>query len=100
MEALIFPQAGLEDETLAEVQRIYIVACGSAYHVGVVGKYVIEGLAKIPVEVDLASEFRYRNPILAEKSLSDRGFSVRGDCRQPGSPSSGKGERSSCDRDR
>ena len=64
-----FSQAGLEDETLAEVQRIYIVACGSAYHVGVVGKYVIEGLAKIPVEVDLASEFRYRNPILAEKSL-------------------------------
>ena len=64
-----FSQAGLEDETLAEVRRIYIVACGSAYHVGVVGKYVIEGLAKIPVEVDLASEFRYRNPILEENSL-------------------------------
>ena len=44
-------------------------SCGSAYHVGVVGKYVIEGLAKIPVEVDLASEFRYRNPILEENSL-------------------------------
>lgn len=64
-----FSQVGLEDETLADIQRIYIVACGSAYHVGMVGKYVLEGLAKIPVEVDLASEFRYRNPILVEKSL-------------------------------
>lgn len=64
-----FSQAGLEDETLKKTERIYIVACGSAYHVGVVGKYVIEGMAGIPVEVDLASEFRYRNPILVENSL-------------------------------
>ena len=64
-----FSQVGLEDETLAAIERIYIVACGSAYHVGMVGKYVIEGLAKIPVEVDLASEFRYRNPILVKNSL-------------------------------
>ena len=54
---------------MADIERIYIVACGSAYHVGVVGKYVIEGLADIPVEVDLASEFRYRNPILVKRSL-------------------------------
>ena len=43
-----------------------IVACGSAYHAGVTGKYVLEGLARIPVEVDLASEFRYREPLLEE----------------------------------
>ena len=62
-------QTGMEEETLKKIKRIYIVACGSAYHVGVVGKYVIEGLAKIPVEVDLASEFRYRDPILEEDSI-------------------------------
>lgn len=64
-----FSQVGLEDEALADIERVYIVACGSAYHVGVVGKYVIEGLTNIPVEVDLASEFRYRNPILVKNSL-------------------------------
>ena len=62
-------QTGMEEETLKKIKRIYIVACGSAYHVGMVGKYVIEGLAKIPVEVDLASEFRYRDPILEEDSI-------------------------------
>ena len=46
-----------------------IIACGSAYHVGMVGKYVIESMAKIPVEVDVASEFRYRDPILVEDSM-------------------------------
>ncbi len=65
-----FSQTGLEEETLKRIRRIYIIACGSAYHVGMVGKYVIEGLAKIPVEVDLASEFRYRNPILEEDSIA------------------------------
>ena len=65
-----FSQTALEEETLKRIRRIYIIACGSAYHVGMVGKYVIEGLAKIPVEVDLASEFRYRNPILEEDSIA------------------------------
>lgn len=64
-----FSEVGLTDEALAKLERIYIVACGSAYHVGVVGKYVIEELAGIPVEVDLASEFRYRNPILVPNSM-------------------------------
>ena len=64
-----FSEVGLEDETLKEIERIYIVACGSAYHVGMAGKYVLEDLARIPVEVDLASEFRYRNPIIAPNSL-------------------------------
>jgi glucosamine--fructose-6-phosphate aminotransferase (isomerizing) len=53
----------LTPEKAAEVRKIYIVACGTAYHAGVVGKYVIEKLARIPVEVDIASEFRYRDPI-------------------------------------
>ncbi len=64
-----FSEVGLEEETLKNVERIYIVACGSAYHVGMAGKYVLEDLARIPVEVDLASEFRYRNPIIAQNAL-------------------------------
>ena len=64
-----FSEVGLEEETLKNVERIYIVACGSAYHVGMAGKYVLEDLARIPVEVDLASEFRYRNPIIAPNAL-------------------------------
>lgn len=63
--AIDFSEAGLTDEQLKSIERIYVAACGSAYHVGVVGKYVTESLAGIPAEVDLASEFRYRNPILA-----------------------------------
>ena len=62
-------ETGLTDDILKSLERIYIVACGSAYHVGVAAKYVLEGMAGIPVEVDLASEFRYRNPRLAGKSL-------------------------------
>ena len=62
-------EVGLDDEILNNLERIYIVACGSAYHVGMAGKYVMEELAGIPVEVDLASEFRYRNPILAKNSM-------------------------------
>lgn len=56
-------------EELNGIDRIYIVACGTAYHAGIVGKYVIEKLAKIPVEVDIASEFRYREPIINERTL-------------------------------
>lgn len=64
-----FSAVSLSDEQLQKIERIYIVACGSAYHVGMVGKYVIEDLADIPVEVDLASEFRYRKPKIAADSL-------------------------------
>lgn len=56
----------LSKEELDKVQKIFIVACGTAYHAGMVGKYLIEKLARIPVEVDIASEFRYRNPVLDE----------------------------------
>ena len=54
---------------LKNIKKMFIVACGSAYHAGVTAKYVIEGIARIPVEVDLASEFRYRNPILEEGTM-------------------------------
>jgi glucosamine--fructose-6-phosphate aminotransferase (isomerizing) len=62
-------ELGMTDEEIRQIHKIYIVACGSAYHTGVTAKYVIEGLARIPVEVDLASEFRYRDPILDEGTL-------------------------------
>ncbi len=62
-------ELGLDDGAIQTIKKIHIVACGSAYHAGVTGKYVLEGLARIPVEVDLASEFRYRNPILEEGGM-------------------------------
>ena len=64
-----FTEVGLADETLKNLERIYIVACGSAYHVGMAARYVLEDMVRIPVEVDLASEFRYRNPILVPNSI-------------------------------
>jgi len=59
----------IDDDFIRNIGRIHIIACGSAWHVGMVGKYVIEKLARIPVEADLASEFRYRDPILKENDL-------------------------------
>lgn len=56
-------------EELDKFDRVFIVACGTAYHAGLVGKTVIENLAKIPVEVDIASEFRYRQPLISKNSL-------------------------------
>lgn len=64
-----FSAAGLSDEMIKGLQRIYIVACGSAYHVGMAAKYVMESLSDIAVEVDLASEFRYREPKLMKNSM-------------------------------
>lgn len=60
---------GITEEEIKEVRQIHIVACGSAYHAGVVAQYVIEDLAQIPVRVELASEFRYRNPLLQENDM-------------------------------
>ena len=60
---------GLTDEQIRDISQIYIVACGSAYHVGVAAQYVIEDLARIPVRVELASEFRYRKPLMDPKGL-------------------------------
>lgn len=66
---IVIDELSMTDEDMRAVKKIHIVACGSAYHAGVTGKYVIEGLARIPVEVDLASEFRYRDPILEEGAM-------------------------------
>lgn len=66
---IVIDELNMSDEEVRAVKKIHIVACGSAYHAGVTGKYVIEGLARIPVEVDLASEFRYRDPILEEGAM-------------------------------
>ncbi len=59
----------MTEEDFGRISKIYIVACGSSYHAGVTGKYVIENIARVPVEVDLASEFRYRDPIIDENAL-------------------------------
>lgn len=66
---IVIEELNMSDEDLKEIRKIHIVACGSAYHAGVTAKYVIEGLARIPVEVDVASEFRYRNPILEDGAM-------------------------------
>jgi glucosamine--fructose-6-phosphate aminotransferase (isomerizing) len=66
---IVFEELNMTDDEMKAIRKIHIVACGSAYHTGVTAKYVIEGLARIPVEVDVASEYRYRNPILEEGSL-------------------------------
>ena len=63
-------EVGLDEDTIRNVRQIYIVACGSAYHVGMAAQYVFEDLARIPVRVELASEFRYRNPILDKNGLA------------------------------
>lgn len=60
----------MTEEQIKNLKKIFIIACGSAYHAGVTGKYVIEELSRIPVEADLASEFRYRNPILEDNTLA------------------------------
>ena len=62
-------EAGISEEMLRSFSQVHIVACGSAYHVGVVTQYVMEDLARIPVRVDIASEFRYRKPLLTPDSL-------------------------------
>ena len=62
-------ELGLDEEEIRKISQIYVIACGSAYHVGVAAQYVIEDLARIPVRVELASEFRYRKPILDPNGL-------------------------------
>ena len=66
---IVIEELKMSDEDIKAIKKIHIVACGSAYHAGVTAKYVLEGLARIPVEVDVASEFRYRDPILEEGSM-------------------------------
>jgi glucosamine--fructose-6-phosphate aminotransferase (isomerizing) len=66
---LVLESLGLTDQELQNLRRIVILACGTAYHSGVVGRYIIEEWARIPVEPDIASEWRYRNPVLSKDTL-------------------------------
>lgn len=66
---IMIEELGMTDEEIKNIRKIMIVACGSAYHAGVTSKYVFEGMARIPVEVDVASEYRYRDPIIDEGTL-------------------------------
>ena len=66
---IVLDDISLTEEDIKNINKIYIVACGSAYHVGVVGKYVIEKMCRIPVEVQVASEFRYCDPIVGKDDL-------------------------------
>ena len=66
---LVLDGLGMTEDELRELRRIVIVACGTAYHAGVVGRYVIEEWARVPVEPDVASEWIYRNPVIDEDTL-------------------------------
>jgi glucosamine--fructose-6-phosphate aminotransferase (isomerizing) len=68
-DEIVIEELKLSEDDWKNIEKVLIVACGSAYHVGVTAKYVIESMARVPVEVDMASEFRYREPILKEGSL-------------------------------
>ena len=67
---IVLKELNMSDEEIQALKRIYIIGCGSAYHVGMAVKYMIEQIARIPVDVDLASEFRYRNPIMEPDSMA------------------------------
>lgn len=66
---VVLKELSISEDEIRDLRNIFIVACGTAYHAGMVGKYVIEDLARIPVTVDIASEFRYRNPIINKGDL-------------------------------
>lgn len=64
------PEVKVTDEFIKNISKVYIVACGTSYHAGLLGKFLIENFAKIPVEVEIASEFRYRDPVVDSNSLT------------------------------
>jgi glucosamine--fructose-6-phosphate aminotransferase (isomerizing) len=66
---VLLEEAAISEDILKGIKRIHIVACGTSWHAGLVGKFLIEDLARIPVEIDYGSEFRYRNPLINEDSL-------------------------------
>ena len=66
---LVLEGLGLSDDILKQARKVLVIACGTAYHAGLVGKYIIEDLVRLPVEVDTSSEFRYRNPIVDKHTL-------------------------------
>jgi glutamine---fructose-6-phosphate transaminase (isomerizing) len=66
---VILPELGLSDEELARLRRVTFVACGTSWHAALVGKYLVESFARIPVDVEIASEFRYRGPVMDDRTL-------------------------------
>jgi len=68
-EKIVLPKLNTDKDFVTKIDNIKIIACGTAYHAGMVGKYLIEEIAKIPVEVDIASEFRYRDPIINKNTV-------------------------------
>ena len=79
----------ITDEELAAVDKVFIVACGSSYHAGMVAKYAIEHFTRIPTEIDIASEFRYREPMLEQPHPRDRRVPVGRDHRHVASHARG-----------
>jgi glucosamine--fructose-6-phosphate aminotransferase (isomerizing) len=69
-ESIDIPELGLKDRDLAGLNRLCFVACGTSWHAALVGKYLVEAFARLPVEVDIASEFRYRQPVLDSRVLT------------------------------
>src|SRR5215208_979599 len=67
---IFLPDLNISEQTFESLQKVTIVACGTSWHAGLVGKYLIEALAQVPVEVDYGSEYRYRNPIIADNELA------------------------------
>ena len=74
---------------LGRVRRIVITACGTSWHAGLVGEYMLEELARMPVDVEYASEFRYRNPVVEDGTLAAGHQPVGRDRRHPGGPQGG-----------
>ncbi|MFA5701335.1 MAG: glutamine--fructose-6-phosphate transaminase (isomerizing) [Desulfuromonas sp.] len=68
--SVVLADSGLDPEVIKSVERIYIIACGTSWHAALVGKSLLEKYVRIPVEVDIASEFRYRNPLVTDKTLT------------------------------
>ena len=66
---VVLEELAISDEELAKIDKVYIVACGTSYHAGLVGRYVLENWARVAVELDVASEFRYRDPVLTPSTL-------------------------------
>lgn len=66
---VLLEDAGLQEDSLKEIQRVHLIACGTSYHAALVGKFMMEEMARIPTEVDLGSEFRYRDPLVGPQDL-------------------------------
>ena len=75
---MVLEEVPFSREDLQAIKKIFIVACGASFHAAMVGKHLIEGMCRLPVEVDLGSEFRYRDPMLDDDEPLDPHFPVRG----------------------